>query len=61
MNEERGCSMPVAVINPWTVGPRRIVLVSDHRDAAAVVANGWEILRGIRMHVDEDGIVQVDP
>ncbi len=61
MTEERGCSMPVAVFNPWTNGRMRFVMVNDANDAAAVRANGWEIPRGIKMHIDEDGIVQVDP
>lgn len=59
MTEERGCSMPVAVFNPWNGGPMRFVMVSNADDAAAVRANGWEIPRGIVMRIDEDGIVQV--
>jgi hypothetical protein len=56
---ERGSAMPVAVINPWTMA-RRMVMVADHRESASLVSNGWEILRDVKMHIDKDGIVQVD-
>jgi hypothetical protein len=58
---ERMSAMPVAVINPWLPKASvRYVMVADQYDAARVRAGGWEILRGVEMHIDEDGIVQVD-
>jgi hypothetical protein len=58
---ERVSGMPVAVINPWVPNAAvRYVMVADQYDAAKVRASGWEILRGVQMHIDGDGAVQVD-
>ena len=58
---ERVSGMPVAVINPWMPGSTvRYVLVSDHNDAAKIRVSGWEILRGVEMYVDKNGLIQVD-